>query len=56
VGNSRARALRVALLFAVSLTALPAGAAAAPPQPFGHACSDADGVRFCPTSSDLARA
>jgi hypothetical protein len=28
---------------------LPASAAAAPPLPFGHACTPKDGVRFCPT-------
>ncbi len=47
--------MRAALLLAVSVMALPAGASAAAPQPFGHACTDANGVRFCPTSSDVAR-
>jgi X-Pro dipeptidyl-peptidase (S15 family) len=47
--------VRAALLVALSVTALPAGASAAAPQPFGHACTDANGVRFCPTSSDVAR-
>lgn len=28
-----------------------AGAAAAEPQPFGHACAAQDGVRFCPTET-----
>lgn len=28
---------------------------AAPPQPFGHACTPQDGVLFCPTSDDAQR-
>jgi predicted acyl esterase len=39
------------LLAALSLTAGAAPAAAAP-EPFGHACRDQDGVRFCPTPDD----
>jgi hypothetical protein len=38
---------------AVALTAasiVPASAPAAPPTPFGHACTDENGVRFCPTT------
>lgn len=45
--------LSVALL-AGSL-AVPATAAAAPPNPFGHACSPQNGVLFCPTASDSQR-
>jgi fermentation-respiration switch protein FrsA (DUF1100 family) len=45
----------VALLAAIGAVALPAGAAAAPPSPFGHACSAVNGVRFCPTSADALR-
>src|SRR5437764_13244603 len=29
---------------------IPTGAVAAPPNPFGHACNDQNGVRFCPTT------
>jgi fermentation-respiration switch protein FrsA (DUF1100 family) len=38
------------LAWAVAVAALaPAGAAAAPPAPFGHACEPRNGVLFCPT-------
>ena len=41
-------------LSALALLALvPATASAAPPNPFGHACTPQDGVLFCPTT-DLA--
>ena len=43
------------LLVAAFAAALPAGAAAAPPDPFGHPCSAVSGVRFCPTSLDAQR-
>src|SRR5918997_374996 len=33
----------------------PAAAQAAPPNPFGHACSPQNGVLFCPTSGDAQR-
>jgi pimeloyl-ACP methyl ester carboxylesterase len=40
----------LALASAVAAGALaPAGAAAAPPAPFGHACEPRNGVLFCPT-------
>jgi fermentation-respiration switch protein FrsA (DUF1100 family) len=45
-----AAATGVALL---ALLGLPAGAAASAAAPFGHACTAANGVRFCPTA-DLA--
>src|SRR4051812_14296668 len=42
------------VLVALCLLALfPARATAAPPNPFGHACTPQDGVLFCPTT-DLA--
>jgi len=48
--NRRARALiaPVALLLGLALYA-PAAASAASPKPFGHDCSPANGVLFCPT-------
>lgn len=33
----------------------PTAANAAPPQPFGHACTARDGVLFCPTAADAER-
>src|SRR3954470_5555979 len=42
-----------ALASALTMLALLPAAAQADPAPFGHACSPANGVRFCPTS-DLA--
>ena len=56
MGHHGRCALRVALLVVVSAIALPASAAAAPPTPVGdHACTDQNGVRFCPTSSSAER-
>lgn len=49
------RGALVALLAAVFAAALPAGSAAAAPDPFGHPCSAVSGVRLCPTSTDLQR-
>ena len=47
---------RLALLLALAVAGLvPAPAHAAPPSPFGHACSPQDGVLFCPTMADAAR-
>jgi X-Pro dipeptidyl-peptidase (S15 family) len=45
------RRAATALAFVVAAVALlaPAGAAAAPPAPFGHACEPGNGVLFCPT-------
>jgi predicted acyl esterase len=40
---------------ATAVLALPSGAAAAPPLPFGHACAPRDGALVCPTASDAAR-
>jgi fermentation-respiration switch protein FrsA (DUF1100 family) len=34
---------------------VPAFAQAAPPSPFGHACTPQDGVLFCPTATDAER-
>lgn len=48
------RVLAAACCVTVSL-ALPAVAGAAPPLPFGHACSPTEGVLFCPTPDDAAR-
>jgi pimeloyl-ACP methyl ester carboxylesterase len=44
----------LALVLALALLA-PAAAQAAPPKPFGHACTPQDGVLFCPTSTDAQR-
>lgn len=49
----RAAAL-VAVALAAGLVAAP-GAAAAPPNPFGHACVPQNGVIFCPTAADDQR-
>src|SRR5215207_7631164 len=46
---------KLAPLLATVALALPGGAQAAPPAPFGHACTPQNGVLFCPTSSDAAR-
>jgi predicted acyl esterase len=43
------------LIAAGALLALPSAAQAAPPNPFGHACSPQNGVLFCPTASDAER-
>jgi predicted dienelactone hydrolase len=44
----------LALVLALALLA-PAASEAAPPKPFGHACTPQDGVLFCPTSTDAQR-
>jgi predicted acyl esterase len=44
----------VALALALASFA-PSTAAAAPPNPFGHACTPQSGVLFCPTASDAER-
>jgi len=47
---------RVGLLLALGVTGLmPASAHAAPPNPFGHACTPQDEVLFCPTATDADR-
>jgi pimeloyl-ACP methyl ester carboxylesterase len=46
----------VVLLAAAAAASLAAPAAgAAPPLPFGHACTPQDGVLFCPTATDAGR-
>jgi fermentation-respiration switch protein FrsA (DUF1100 family) len=40
-------------LCVLAITATPASAA--PPEPFGHACTSQNGVRFCPTADPSAR-
>jgi len=49
--------IRRSLLLALGLLALApaAGAQAAPPNPFGHACLPQNGVLFCPTALDAQR-
>ncbi len=48
--------MRKLLVVAVGGSLLvPASAAAAPPNPFGHACSPQNGVLFCPTADDAQR-
>lgn len=49
--------IRRSLLLALGLLALApaAGAQAAPPNPFGHACLPQNGVLFCATASDAQR-
>lgn len=49
LGRSSWAAIVVAAA-ALALALLPSVATAAPPTPFGHACSPEDGVLFCPTS------
>ena len=44
----------LALIPALALLA-PAAAEAAPPNPFGHACTPQNGVLFCPTANDAQR-
>jgi hypothetical protein len=39
-----------ALAVAAAAILVPAAASAAPPSPFGHPCSDQNGVLFCPTT------
>jgi predicted acyl esterase len=46
---------RATIAAAVAVLALPAAAEAAPPLPFGHACTPQSGVLFCPTASDDQR-
>jgi pimeloyl-ACP methyl ester carboxylesterase len=52
-GTARARLTLAGLAASLLVVALmlwaPAGALAAEPAPFGHACTAQDGVRFCPT-------
>jgi pimeloyl-ACP methyl ester carboxylesterase len=43
------------LVTAAALLAVPGAAQAAPPNPFGHACTPQNGVLFCPTASDAER-
>jgi pimeloyl-ACP methyl ester carboxylesterase len=43
------RGLITALVFAIAALLAPAGAQAAPPAPFGHACEPRNDVLFCPT-------
>jgi pimeloyl-ACP methyl ester carboxylesterase len=43
------------LLAAAAVLAVPGAAQAAPPNPFGHACTPQNGVLFCPTASDAER-
>jgi predicted acyl esterase len=40
---------------AAAVLAVPGAAHAAPPSPFGHACTPQNGVRFCATVSDAQR-
>jgi pimeloyl-ACP methyl ester carboxylesterase len=46
---------KLVLLVGLALLILPAAAHAAPPAPFGHACTPQNGVLFCPTASDAER-
>jgi predicted acyl esterase len=43
------------LVAAAALLAVPGAAQAAPPNPFGHACTPQNAVLFCPTASDAER-
>jgi fermentation-respiration switch protein FrsA (DUF1100 family) len=43
------------LIAAAALLAVPGAAQAAPPNPFGHACTPQNGVLFCPTATDADR-
>jgi predicted acyl esterase len=43
------------LIAAAALMAVPGAAQAAPPNPFGHACTPQNGVLFCPTATDAQR-
>jgi pimeloyl-ACP methyl ester carboxylesterase len=45
----------LSLCVAVGAFCVPAIAQAAPPSPFGHACSPRNGVVFCPTATDAQR-
>src|SRR5512133_1190556 len=42
-------------LCAALLCTLASSASAAPPAPFGHACTPRDGALFCPTADDASR-
>ncbi len=48
------RRMALALAAAAAMLA-PATAGAAPPNPFGHACTAQNGTLFCPTASDAQR-
>jgi dienelactone hydrolase len=43
------------LIATAALLAVPGAAQAAPPNPFGHACTPQNGVLFCPTADDAQR-
>ena len=43
------------LMAGVALGVVAPAAVAAPPEPFGHACSPQNGTLFCPTTSDAER-
>jgi hypothetical protein len=43
------------LVAAAALLDVPGAAQAAPPNPFGHACTPQNAVFFCPTASDAER-
>ncbi len=43
------------LMAGVALGVVAPAAVAAPPEPFGHACSPQNGTLFCPTTSDAGR-
>jgi fermentation-respiration switch protein FrsA (DUF1100 family) len=47
--------LGLRLLLCAALLCVPASASAAPPAPFGHACTPRDGALFCPTADDASR-
>ena len=48
--------LGLRFLFCAALLCVPVPAAsAAPPAPFGHACTPRDGALFCPTADDASR-
>jgi hypothetical protein len=45
--------MRTRVAFA-AVVAAPAAAQAAPPLPFGHACAQQGGVRFCPAKGSFS--
>jgi predicted acyl esterase len=47
--------MKTLLVAAVALLAVPGAAQAAPPNPFGHACTPQNELLFCPTASDTQR-
>jgi fermentation-respiration switch protein FrsA (DUF1100 family) len=47
--------LGLRLLLCAALLCVPASASAAPPAPFGHACTPRDGALFGPTADDASR-